>query len=121
MRITYCSRQSGDNTELTGTASRNQASVTLIRLAVSTNHLQRFGRARSSHPFEVHLTSTNFLPALVAMGPHFRKHPELDLPEMDIGGPGLQGGRHNLVSLSFKSSGSGLPSKSNTRQPGVSR
>ena len=36
------------------------------------------------------------------MDPHFQTQPESGPPEKDILGPGLQGGKHNLLLLSLK-------------------
>ena len=94
--------ESGDNTELTKTSSRDQATVTLIRLAVSTNRSHTFPRARSSHATEAHLGGTRLSPAVATVDLHFQTHPESNPPDKDIPGPGLQGGKHDLFSLSLK-------------------
>ena len=81
-----------------------------------------FLRGRRSHPTEVHLRGTRLLPALATVDPRFRTHPESSPPEKDFLGPGLQGASIIISRcLSSSSSGSGLPLKSNNRQPGVTR
>ena len=114
---------SGDNTELTKASSRDQATVTLIWLAVSTNR---------SHSFS---TSWKLPPNCRASMRHETFANNGSCGSTFPGASGIRSSRKGysrsrttrgasiILSrcLSSSSSGSGFPSKSNTRQPGVSR